>query len=1208
VGDAAKAAVVASLARRSDVPMLIVLPKSARVGDLHEELGYWLGPEHARRLRLFPQRDILPYERASDDPWDMRTRLETLAWLAAGGNASMPWRSGRGTAPSHPIIIASIEAVAQRTLSPEAARSAMSRLSVGDRVEPDDLLRRLQSTGYEVVPLVEAPGQTARRGGIVDVFPPQAEAPVRIEFFGPEVESLRLFDVDTQRSRDRVSSIDLGVASDVSPVAAEASSLLGTLDFGACDEETELRLREELAALANGGSVIGPSFLPALLSPYSLLDHLPPDATIVLDETADVSRALDEYVAETATMRIEREARGLLPIGLPPAQANWTDLQSRLETRRVVELARFATAEPALASDESRQPPFSGGLEEPPKFKADSDVSRPPFSPAPAFGGRVRILARDLTESMRRHEAVVIVSQQASRLLTLLGDEGLPVRMIEESAEAPRPGLIQLLKGSLPHGWLLRAGPATPAAEAPGLEFGAPQAEPRGIDSSDLAGRPSMPGGSARGTGPPTLLLLTDAEVFGFVKQRRAMRQPGADRSGLIADLTPGDYVVHLEHGIARFAGMVLRDVEGTEREFLELTYAQGDRLFVPVDQADRVARYVGPGDYHPDLTRLGSGDWARTRERVRRAVADVAHDLLDLYASRQLLEGHAFSPDTPWQQELEASFPYVETPDQVAAIGEVKTDMEQPGPMDRLICGDVGFGKTEVAVRAAFKAVMDGYQVAILVPTTVLAQQHFNTFKERLASLPARVEMLSRFLNDREQRQVITDTAEGTVDILIGTHRILQKDVSFKKLGLVVIDEEQRFGVAHKERLKQMRKEVDVLTLSATPIPRTLHMSLVGIRDLSNMMTPPEDRTPIRTYVLESDDQIIREAITRELERGGQIFFVHNRVYNIELIAARIRKLVPDAEVGIGHGQMHEDQLERTMLAFAHGEIDVLVCTTIIESGLDIPNANTIIINQADRLGLAQLYQLRGRVGRGAVRAYAYLLYDRGRALSEVAQRRLQAVFEATELGAGMQIALRDLEIRGAGNLLGSEQSGHMAAVGFDLYVRLLGEAVERLKALQRGETPPPPLSSRPAVTLDLPLTAYLPDGYIPDLNLRLAVYQRLSQARDDAEAGAIEQELRDRFGQLPPAARNLLWVVRLRLMATAAGVGAMQTENEALVIRMLPGRALDRAALARRLPAHSTVLSHQVRLDRDTLGEGWREALVRALDAIASASVVAA
>jgi len=1146
VGDAARPALIAALARSTHGPVLVIVPKSSRVHDLADELGAWLGPEAQRRVRVYPQRDALPYERVSEDPWDVRTRLEALSTLHTGTDA---------------IIVASIEAVAQRTLSPEAARGAVSRIAVGDRIDPEDLLRGLQSTGFEVVNLVEAPGQVARRGGIVDVYPPQAETPARIEFFGDEVESIREFEVDTQRSRDRVDAIGLGAASEVSPDASLAAELTRSLDFSACDEETEVRLREELENLARGVLPVGPSFLPALLSPYSLLDHLPEGAPVLLDEPMDLSRALDEYVAETATMRIEREARGQLPIGLPAAQANWTDLQPQLQRHGAIELLRFATSDAPIALPEE-----------------SSGTLRPPFTPAPGFGGRVRALASDLADLIRRGDSVVIVSQQASRLDTLLSDEGLPVRYLNDT-DPPEiePGVIQLLRGSLPHGWTLRA-------------------------ESSVRGEPGEPREPL-----PSLTFLTDNEVFGFVKQRRALRQPGADRSNLVADLSPGDYVVHLEHGIARFAGMVVREVEGVEREFLELTYAQGDRLFVPVDQSDRVARYVGPGDYSPGLTRLGSGDWNRARERVRRAVADVARELLDLYASRQVLQGHAFSADTPWQQELEASFPYVETPDQVAAITSVKTDMEQPRPMDRLICGDVGFGKTEVAVRAAFKAVMDGYQVAILVPTTVLAQQHYVTFKERLASLPARVEMLSRFLSDKEARDVVHDVADGSVDILIGTHRILQRDVEFKKLGLVIIDEEQRFGVAHKERLKQMRKQVDVLTLSATPIPRTLHMSLVGIRDLSNMMTAPEDRTPIRTYVLESDDQIIREAIRRELERGGQVFFVHNRVYNIELVAARIRKLVPEAEVGIGHGQMHEDQLERTMLSFAHGEIDVLVCTTIIESGLDIPNANTIIINQADRLGLAQLYQLRGRVGRSTVRAYAYLLYDRGHALSEVAQRRLQAVFEATELGAGMQIALRDLEIRGAGNLLGSEQSGHMAAVGFDLYVRLLSEAVERLKALDRGEMPPPPTSSRPAVTLDLPLTAYLPTGYIPDLNLRLAVYQRLSQAASDEEAAAIENELRDRFGELPAAARNLLWVLRLRLLAMQAGVGAIQVEGDDMVIRLLPGLSLDRDAVSRRAPPHTTVLNHQLRLNRDLIGEGWRESLVRALAAIAPAEAVA-
>ncbi|HEU0075049.1 MAG TPA: CarD family transcriptional regulator, partial [Dehalococcoidia bacterium] len=590
VGDAARPAVIAGLAQHADGPVLVIVPKSTRVHDLAEELGYWLGPDEHHRIRVYPQRDALPYERVAEDPWDVRTRIEALSALHAGGNA---------------IIVASIEAVAQRTLSPEAARGAVSRLTVGDRLDPDDLLRSLQSSGFEVVSLVEAPGQAARRGGIVDVFPPQAEVPARIEFFGADVESIREFDVDTQRSRDRVEAIGLGAAAEVSPDPMLAAELTRELDFSACDEETEERLREELENLARGVLPVGPAFLPALLSPYSLLDHLPGAATVLLDEPMDLSRALDEYVAETATMRIEREARGQLPIGLPAAQANWSDLQPQLE-RRAIELSRFATSDAPIPLPDS-----------------SSGTMRPPFGPAPGFGGRVRSLAAELAGLTSQGESVVIVSQQASRLNTLLSDEGLPVNLVEEAPEV-RPGTIQLLRGSLPHGWTLR--------------------------------------------GEVALTLLTDAEVFGFVKQRRALRQPGPDRSNLVADLSPGDYVVHLEHGIARFAGMMVREVEGVEREFLELTYAEGDRLFVPVDQSDRVARYVGPGDYHPGLTRLGSGEWTRARDRVRRAVADVARDLLDLYASRQVLDGHAYSPDTPWQQELEASFPYVETPDQVAA------------------------------------------------------------------------------------------------------------------------------------------------------------------------------------------------------------------------------------------------------------------------------------------------------------------------------------------------------------------------------------------------------------------------------------------------------------------------------------------------------------------------------------------------------------
>jgi transcription-repair coupling factor (superfamily II helicase) len=753
--------------------------------------------------------------------------------------------------------------------------------------------------------------------------------------------------------------------------------------------------------------------------------------------------------------------------------------------------------------------------------------------------------------AIRAGKRAVIVSQQSARLAELFQAEGVAASPVERIEAPPPPGSVSLVHGSLAHGWSL-----------------------------DL-------GGGA-------LVLATDAEVFGFTKQRRNVRQRMGGREAFLAALTPGDYVVHIEHGIARFAGLVRRKAPdtGVEREYLELRYAESDRLFVPTEQVDRVDRYVGPSDHTPSLTRLGSGEWVRTKERVRRAVTDLAQELLTLYAARELKPGHAFGEDTPWQQEMEAAFSYVETADQLSALGEIKRDMEQPRPMDRIVIGDVGYGKTELAIRAAFKAVMDGKQVGVLVPTTVLAQQHFQTFTERVSGFPVRVDVLSRFRSDAEQKTILADLAEGKIDVLIGTHRILQRDVVFKDLGLVIVDEEQRFGVGHKERLKHLRAEVDVLTLSATPIPRTLHMSLTGIRDMSTIETAPEERLPVKTFVTEWDERLIREAILRELDRGGQVYFVHNRVHNIELIARWLRDLVPEAELCIGHGQMPEETLEKNMLAFQRGACDVLLCTTIIESGLDIPNVNTIIINQADRLGLSQLYQLRGRVGRGAHRAYAYLLYDRNHALSETAQKRLQAIFEATELGAGFQIALRDLEIRGAGNLLGSEQSGHIGAVGYELYAKMLGEAVERMRALQRGEAPPPPTA--PPVTVDLPITAHIPEAFIPDINLRLSLYQRLGETHDVAGVEDALAEIRDRFGEPPPALKNLLEIIRIKAYARRIGLTSVTLEDGVVVLRAprpIPHRERLHGAFGEDVQVGST----QVRIAQR--GD-WRTTLVRVLE----------
>jgi transcription-repair coupling factor (superfamily II helicase) len=689
--------------------------------------------------------------------------------------------------------------------------------------------------------------------------------------------------------------------------------------------------------------------------------------------------------------------------------------------------------------------------------------------------------------------------------------------------------------------------------------------------------------------------LFTDAEIFGFVKQRRLVKRRAAPRHKLMVDIIPDDYVVHVEHGIGRFTGVTTLTTAGGEKEYLVLQYAAGDTLYVPTDQIDRVSRYVGASDRPPVLNRLGTQEWVRTRQKAKEAAEMLAQELLDLYASREVVPGVAFSPDSLWQQELESAFPYVETTDQLEAIHEVKEDMEKPRPMDRLVCGDVGYGKTEVAIRAAFKAVMDGRQVAVLVPTTVLAQQHFATFSERLEAFPVRVEVLSRFRSDREQRAVIAGLADGTVDICIGTHRLIQKDVAFKDLGLLIIDEEQRFGVNHKEHFKKMRREVDVLTLSATPIPRTLHMSLVGVRDMSTMETPPEARLPVKTYVAEYNDHLVREAILRELERNGQVFFVHNRVQSIAMVTADLRELVPEAEIAIGHGQMPEEELARVMSRFSQGRIDILVSTTIIESGLDMPNANTLIVNKADKFGLTQLYQLRGRVGRGANLAYAYFLYEGGKRLTPIAQKRLRTIYEATELGAGYDIAMKDLEIRGAGTLLGTRQSGHITAVGFSLYTRLLAEAVEEQRALRAGKEKPAP--RLPAPTIDLPLDAFIPESYVADTETRLELYKRLGAIDDAGKLDDVRREYGDRFGPPPAEVENLLYAVEIKALAAKAGIESVSLDKGRIILQRFEGLPFDRQKLLPAMGEGVDVGRVQVRIDYQKVPE-WRvllEAIIK-------------
>lgn len=774
------------------------------------------------------------------------------------------------------------------------------------------------------------------------------------------------------------------------------------------------------------------------------------------------------------------------------------------------------------------------------------------FAAGVRYGGQLKNLMNDLLQSCQQNHPVVLVSRQVARLRELWAE-----RLIGQTLN----GGVTFIEGSLAEGWSLSPGN--------GKQYH----------------------------------LLTDSEIFGWEKPvSRARLHLGAEApEAIYADLKPGDWVVHIDYGIGRFTGLVQRVTEGSEREFLCVEYDAGTQIFIPVHQADRLSRYIGPDATPPTPTRLGTQEWPSTKQRVREEVLRVARDLLELYAQRQIARGHRFSPDTAWQQELEASFPYIETPDQARAIQEVKRDMESHRPMDRLLCGDVGYGKTEVALRAAFKAVMDGKQVAVLVPTTVLAQQHYETFSERLIPFPVQVEMLSRFRSQKEQEEIIARVANGSVDIIIGTHRLLQPDVQFKDLGLVIIDEEQRFGVTHKEHFKKLRTELDVLTLTATPIPRTLYMALSGVRDISTINTPPEERLPISTHIGPYSPRLVRQAILRELERGGQVFFVHNRVQTIEAMKRHLNLLIPEARIAIAHGQMPEAELSSVMHRFSRAEVDVLLCTSIIESGLDIPNANTLIVDRGDTFGLAQLYQLRGRVGRSAQRAYAYFFRHRNKAPTPEGQERLEVIAENTQLGAGYSIAMRDLEMRGAGEMLGTRQHGYIAAVGFHLYTSLLAQAVHTLRLAQGIKEEPTsrqPREIRLPVSVELPLAVGLPIDYISDQNLRLRLYRRIANLNDEEELKILEDEFSDRFGEPPEPVRNLFYEMRLKMRAEQAGLASVSLEGNQVVLRFPP---LPEGISSRGLPeiglgVRSGKNAYWIPVEH----ENWKESLLEVLSAI--------
>ncbi len=1100
---------------------IVWIARDAEIGDrVAEELQAWLGEPSA--VTVLEPRTALAYERSELVADETAARVAALA----------AWRQGRAR-----VLVASVQALLQHTIAPEDLPDEARELRVGARLHQDALLRDLFDLGYSPVTEVAGRGEFARRGGIVDVFPPSMELPIRIEFFGDEIDSLRAFDPTDQRTTGNVDRAVLlpasefllpstGVAAIRERLGRAASRLPERLaaDLARFEGTTEDPLRPVAAApAASRAMAVGDAaeVWASYLAPATGLDHIDPGTVLLLDEPGDIAETAAFLWRQADERRVELVEAGELTKEWPSTYLPPRGWKSRLVASRTLELTWESESPAGVAM-------ASGS-----RGSGDLFGWREPTLPLGRAGRLV-----DAIDAWREEGArIVLASDQAPRLAELLDETGRTVAVVDRIEAAPPPGAIALVGRSLNGGF---------------------------------------------SGGPDGVTFVTDRELFGTVRVRRPKALRRVVPRDILERLTPGDIVVHIDHGVARYEQMMRRGGSGEERDYLELSFAGGDRIFVPVEQIGRVTRYAG-GE-RPALSKLGGTEWLRAKQRVRKAVAELADELLALYAARSNANGHGFSADTPWQSEMEASFPYEETVDQLRATAEAKADMERAVPMDRLVVGDVGYGKTEVALRAAFKATQDGKQVAVLVPTTVLAAQHLATFGQRFGAFPLEVRILSRFVSAKDQAATIAGLEDGTVDVVIGTHRLLSKDVRFKDLGLVVVDEEQRFGVAAKERLKQLRREVDVLTLSATPIPRTLNLAMAGIRDLSVIETPPEDRLPIQTRVAEASAGLVRDAILRELDRGGQVFYVHNRVETIEAQAEQLRRLLPDARFVVGHGQMPEGALEKVMIAFAAGEADVLVSTTIIESGLDIPNANTIIIDRADTLGLAQLYQLRGRVGRSSRRAYAYLLYRRRERLSDEARKRLQAIFNASELGAGFQIALSDLEIRGAGNILGGEQSGHMAAVGFDLYSRMLAEAVEAQKASREGRAP---IVDAPQAVVDLPVDAHLPDDYVPDEAQKLELYRRLARARSAGDVAAFRQEVSDRFGPMPAAVTRLVEVAELRLAAEAAGISSISREEGRLVVRF--GAGLSRDAAMRLLgdgglpgvrTAEVTFASNQVRI----------------------------
>jgi len=1060
-----KAHICYALCRHSGQKGIFIAHNEAQARKLFEDFSFFFDED----VLFYPAKEIMLYDVEAKSYDTVYHRLAALDRVARG---------------DYSFVVTSIEAVSHKLVDPDIFRSGVIEIDYHSRIDLEDLMRRLVMMAYERVEFVDRHGQYAIRGGIIDVFPVDAENAVRLELFGDEIDSIRIFDVNTQRSTGQIESVRIIPAREIIYTAEQREEIIDAIssDLAIAGKKNQSLVRKvtaDIELMKESWYFPGiDRYIPYIAKPsFNFLDYAAHDPLIFMDEPVRQKQRMDNLLLEHGEICKAMLEKGQL---LPQAEGMHFDYEailSKVEKKKVF----------CINTILSENLPIS-----------NMKVCSVPCRIMGSFQGNIDLLTESLASWKREKNRVLLLSGtrgRGERLREALFEKNIEAVYADTKAEPVQPGQVIITHGSLNRGF-----------EYPTIGF----------------------------------VVVSDKEVFGQERKRTA-RASGKHKSrpiDIFTELSVGDYVVHQAHGIGQYVGIEKLQVEGVKKDYLKIRYQDDAYLYIPTSQLDLIQKYIGSEGKQPKINKLGGSDWLKTKSRVKESLKELASELIRLYAQRQATKGFAFSKDTIWQKQFEEQFPYEETDDQLKCIEEIKEDMESDRVMDRLLCGDVGYGKTEVAMRAIFKAVMDGKQVAYLVPTTVLAQQQYNSFVERFKDFPVTIEVISRFRTQAEQKKILRDVKAGNVDVLIGTHRLLQKDIHFKDLGLLVIDEEQRFGVAHKERLKNLAPGVDVLTMTATPIPRTLHMSLTGIRDISVIEDPPEERYPVQTYVMEYNKDVIKDAIIREIGRQGQVFYLYNHVRSIDVRALEIQAMVPEARIAVAHGQMEERLLEDVMMSFIKGEFDVLVCTTIIESGLDMPNVNTIIVEDADKMGLAQLYQLRGRVGRSNRLAYAYITYKKDKIITEIAEKRLQAIKEFTELGSGFKIAMRDMEIRGAGNLLGSEQHGHMESVGYDMYCRLLDEAVRELK----GE---PVRQDETGITIDINVNAYIDDSYISSESKKIEMYKKIAAIRDEKDILDIRDELTDRYGDIPKPVENLIAIAYIKALASDVGFTSVSEKD---------------------------------------------------------------